>query len=380
MASRLPLAVLLVLQSCIFVHAQNRLKGGASAHKASVPLFRISFEPGEPIRGLSTVPILVLPFECTADGTVFVGMLDPSPIIDPADIRTRFLTSISKLGETHIYRVAAVPDLYDLSEVSHFVSDSQVVFLVRAAREDKRERLKLTQPPGAAAASEVNTAEHHEYIVTFDRRGEHRDTIQIDSGFHTNQVGAFPSGNYLVYGFDETTRLPRLALLNRNGTILKELLLDKNLIRKTAIDDGSQSGTPGLISPVQFVPRGDSLFFVQNKTDLPIIEVGESGNVRVIRPILPKGEKILSLLPSDGNLFVRVSDVQNGSIFEISTDKGELIREFKPGDNEGGHNVACISQGQFLSFQHDWQHGKALIPLFGTPEPISDGSEEVLNQ
>ena len=376
--SRYALVPLLLLGASLPGLSQQKKTSKAGAPRSPVPQFQISFEQTDPIKSLNYLPVFALPFECTSDGTVYVEMLHSASLVDPSSLSSRFLAGITPSGEIHSYSPVGTPDLRNITELGHFVWDSGTAFLVRAASADADEK----------------SGDYHDFIVTFGLDGERRDTVPINDDFHADKFGVFPSSGYfLIYGYDAATDTPRLALFNNNGTLLKDLHLPKSLMRDSAtlelseqkkwhvdkvMPDKSATGTgqarkgPGIIAPVEFVPYLDTMILVQANTDFPLVKIRDSGTIQIIPSRLPQGEQISSLISSDGNLFARVNNGPNGSIYEIDPETGKLLREFKTTNDEGGHNIACVHEGKFLSFEHDWEHNHALIPLWGTPEPYVD--------
>jgi hypothetical protein len=64
-----------------------------------------------------------------------------------------------------------------------------------------------------------------------------------------------------------------------------------------------------------------------------------------------------------------MNEIQDGSIYELNTQDGAILRRFQLENNGSGADVACIHDGKFLSFEHG--EGK-LVPLVGTAEPSAD--------
>lgn len=329
--------------------------------RPTVPLFSVSFQRQDPIPGVSASPIIRLPSQCTGDGTIFLTMVDR-----PLDFPPKWsVFSVSLSGKAHTFPLSQVPELYDLREDDHYPGDSEVVFLVYAARENKRSEQKVITDRGQAEITR-NAAEHHSYVVTFDREGNYKKTVQVDAGFRPMRVGIFSTGMFLAYGFDESDHSAKLALLKEDGSLLKFLELPAGSSPDSAMSDGSgkQRGASQL-NPVQFVRDGDAIVIVQNKTNLPLVEVNEAGALRVIRPKLRSDLQISMLIPGDpGHLLARVGGKEEGSVYEVSSSDGSILRRFLLGREWMGGQVACMHEGKFLSFD---QAGGVLAPVIGTP-------------
>ncbi len=132
--------------------------------------------------------------------------------------------------------------------------------------------------------------------------------------------------------------MPKLALLNDDGTIIKYLQVRDGALPESALNKGPEGKGPEMyVSPVQLVRHEDSIVVLQNKTNFPILEIKESGAIRVIRPRLPREAQIDTLIPSDTNLFARVNEPGGGSIYELNWKDGRAMRRFSAGtDDRGG--------------------------------------------
>jgi hypothetical protein len=278
------------------------------------------------------------------------------------------LASVSRTGLTHTFPLdQATEQLYDVREIDHYAAESEVVFLIRAARENKPVKRTYTKPDGTQGEFVQNGAERSSFIVRFDREGNHRKTIDVDVSFEIQQLGVFPTGDFLAFGYDERDHSPKLAMLKNDGSLLRVLQVPKGDVPESMFGtkDGSDKGDAVYIATAQFVPQGHSILVAQNKTAFPLLKVNEGGAISAIPTKLPKDTQIEGLVPSDLNLFARVSPATDGSIYEISAHDGVVLRRFELRDGRAASGVACVHDGKFLSFEHG--EGK-LIPLIGTAE------------
>ena len=194
---------------------------GSTAASAAAPVYRVSFVRGDAVPGISATGAIKLPFQCTSDGNIFVSFVSTVPANSglpppPPGPPPMLLTSVPWAGRGQTFRLDQVPELYISSEEDHFASDSDVIFLVRASRENKP--VKQTYTVGSYhGESASNTAEQHLYIVTFSRDGEYRRTIEIGDAFRILQIAVFPSGTFLAFGYDTKDHSPKLAMLRRTA-------------------------------------------------------------------------------------------------------------------------------------------------------------------
>ncbi len=344
---------------------------------AAAPLYRVSFARGDAVAGITDTHAIKLPLQCTSDGTIFVTFVGTVPGNSglpplPPGLPPMLLTSISPAGRGQTFRLDQVPELYISSEVDHFASDSDVIFLVRGSRENKP--AKQTYTVGSYhGESTSNTAEQHIYIVTFNREGEYRRTIEIGDAFRIQRTAVFPSGAFLAFGYDEKDHSPRLAMLKEDGTLLKYLEIPKRDAPESMVS-GANAPHPHVIAATELVPEGHSILVVQNETTWPLLEVGEGGSVRAIHPKLPKGELIEAVIPADRSLFVIAkSEADKGNpagiTYEVSPENGNVLRRFVLSDGlRAMDEIACVHDGKFLSI--DYGDGR-VVPLIGSAEPAT---------
>lgn len=342
----------------------------SSAH---APLYRVSFARGQAVPGLSASPAVKLPFQCAGDGTIFVSFvstvpagsgLPPPPPGPPPTV----LTSVSTSGHGQTFRLDQVPELYISSEVDHFASDSRVIFLVQASRENKP--VKQAYTVGSYRGEYTsNEAERHFYLVMFSHDGRYLKTIEIEDAFRILQIAEFPSGVFLAFGFDAKDRSPKLAMLREDGAILKFLEIPKGDAPESMLS-GANAAHPHVVAPAELVPEGRSILIALNGTTFPLLEVGEGGAVRVIHPKLPQDEPVEAIVSSDQDLFVVAkAQTENGGpaniIYEVAPSSGNVIKRFVLSDGRSADAVACVHDGKFLSI--DYSDGK-VVPLVGSPE------------
>jgi len=369
--------ILLVIGLSLSVQGQA-VASHSKPTAAPAPLYSISFERKDAVAGLDASPAIKLPFDCTADGTVFVtmvpvgGQMQP-PLYTPPPL---LLTSVSPSGHANTFPLDQVTEqLFDVREVDHYASESSVIFFVKAARENKPAKQTYTKTDGTQGEFTKNTADRHSYIVLFSRDGEYKKTIETDIPIEIQHIGVFPSGTFLAFGYDEKDHSPKLEMLKDDGTLMRTLQISKNDVPESLFGtkDGSGRGPAVYIMPVQLMPEEHSILVVQNKTAFPLLEVSEAGEIRAIHPELPKETQIEGLIASDQNLYARVNPKDEGSIYELNAHDGTVVRRFELSDGRAASGVACVHDGKFLSFEHS--DGK-LVPLIGTAEPAADAADQ----
>lgn len=363
-----PFLLSMLLSISLLVPANSQNTHNSSAQSESSRLYRIAFERGEPFPAVAGSRSIAVPLQCLAHGTAFVKeVMQPTQFSPPLES----LVSISRSGDAHEFRLDQIRDLYDIEQKSYYATESNVVFLVIAAPENKRGKVEFVTSDGTKHEVVQNVSEHHDYVVVFDRSGDYKKSVQIDDTFAVQRIGVFPSGSLLCFGFDRQDHSPKLAMLKEDGTLLRLLEIPKNAAPASMFgtQDGKGDGPAIFAKPVQFVPHRNSIIVVQNRSKFPLLEVNEAGAIREIKPKLPDGVEIDTLIPSDENLFARVRDINYGSIYELNPQNGAVLRRFQVSDKESDSDVACVHDGKFLSFEN---HDGKLVPLIGTTEPASE--------
>ncbi len=356
--------------------AQAGSEAAAGSTSAESPVYRVTFERRDSVPGVIASSAIKLPFVCTADGTVFVSFVNSVPAgvglpTPPPVLPLLRLVSFSTTGKGQTFDLAQVTDLYISSELDHFVSESEVAFLVRAAREYKPQKKTYAIKGGGQGEYTSNGAEQRQYILIFGRDGTYRRTIEAeDLPLRIENLGVFPSGTFLVFGYDAKDESPRLAMLKEDGTLLMPLEFKKGDVPESMI--GKAGGArPGVIAPAQFLPEGRSIIIVQNESTFPLLEVGEGGAIEAIHPKVPQNSSIKALIPSDRNLYAIVTQpgadsASKETIYEVSREDGNILGSFDLADGRRPSQIACIHEQKFLSLDH--RDGK-VIPLIGSAEP-----------
>jgi hypothetical protein len=375
------LAVLLLAALPEAALGQAGSTAASASARAAAPMYRVSFARGDAVSGISATPAIKLPFQCTSDGTIFVGFVGTVPANSglpppPPGLPPTLLTSISPAGRGQTFRLDQVPELYISSEEDHFASDSDVTFLVRASRENKPAKQAYTVG-SYHVESTGNTAEQHLYIVRFSRDGEYRRTIEIGDAFRILQIAVFPSGTFLASGYDAKDHSPKLAMLKEDGALLKFLEIPKGGAPESVVS-AADARRAHAIAPTELVPEGRAILVVQKETAFPLLEVNEGGAVRAIQPKLPSGEQIEAAIPADQNLYV-IAGQETGTgrseeiIYEVSQGDGTVLRRLALSDGRTASDIACVHDGKFLSM--DYRDGK-VVPLIGSAEAATSTDQQ----
>jgi hypothetical protein len=108
-----------------------------------------------------------------------------------------------------------------------------------------------TGPDGGQHEFIRNDAERHVYILSFGRDGTYQRSTEIEPSFPVQRLGVFQSGTLLAYGHDWKSRSRRLALLKKDGTLLKELQVPADDAPDPTLGEGRSSRAAQLRTGVQ---------------------------------------------------------------------------------------------------------------------------------
>jgi len=354
--------LLLCVAYCAPAWSQNEHSTRHPVWNDEPPVFRLSFRRNDKAHALSGFTSIAPSYQCTSDGTLFfLEVHQPSMTSLPVEV----LVSESLSGELREFRFDQINDLHDIQLKAHYAADSTVILLVVAATEEKRERTEFTIDDGSKHEMVENTAEHHDFILVFDRSGQFTGRVEIDDSFAVQRVGVFPSGDFLIYGFDKQNHAPKLAMLRSDGTLMRMLEIPKNSAPNSVFTSQTKNGPTIFIRPVQFVSSDHSILVVQHGTRYPLLEVNEAGVVRAIRPRLPREAEIESLIPSDHNLFLQTGGSSHSTVYEINKQDGRVVRKVQL---QSQYSVGCVHDNNFLSFER--KKGEFLL-VVGTAEPVT---------
>jgi hypothetical protein len=290
--------------------------------------------------------------QCTEDGTVFVEFFMPS------DFSTGILFAFGPHGKKTAYPFDEIHDLYDVGDkLSIDTTDAVVSFLSRGTRDS------TTKFPTPGKTPRY-TGEHNWYIVRFDRDGNYKDSIPIDiPHFNPANIAQFDTGQYLVLGFDSLDLVPKVAMVDADGTLRQFLDPPKPLpINSHLVDPGLNPSVPKerfhsfqvfmAVFNYQLTHHGSAIELLEPGSDGPILEVFPDGSMNAI-PIQPHpGYELNALIPSNGKtLFVRFRPAGDnalkpgqGIIEEIAVADGTPLKRISfPGLHLW--DILCIHDG-----------------------------------
>ena len=305
-------------------------------------------------------PATSLP-QCDADGALFLDLLDPR---DP-----RKHSVVSFKGKEHqTYSPAAIPDLHDVFVLGFYPTSSKVAFLVRAAKD-----LPGNPGPGQSPAG-IPWSRYHTYVAEFNRDGSYKGKIELPISYKVVRFAIFPSGEFLVIGYDELNSVVRMLLLSSSGDVVRTIDLPAS---RTAVAGdtpfrsavGARAASKVLASLMLTPYNQDILAWRTNSND-PILDVTSGGGVREVPLQVPAGFAFAGMIPSSDRWIAhfRAENIREDapftasaySYFELRPQDGSVSSKLViSGDIP--QSLACESDGTYLTYKVDSHRNLILL-------------------
>lgn len=331
------------------------------ADQSGVPVEVLAFSAVESDPSLSISPVLSFPPHCASDGSLFLDMLDPK---DPRDH-----TVIAVRGKkTQTYLPLKIPDLHDVFVMNYFPSDSIVGFLVRATRES----------PGAAGPGRspagVEWSKYHNYIAIFDRNGSYKESIELAMNYSLSHLAVFPSGDFLVSGYDRVNSALQLLYLDSSGKIIRTLQIAAS---RLAADGNAPYGSAQsmmestqLLGSIVFTAYNQDILIWRRNSNDPILDVAPGGTAREVPLQLPPRSVFVNMIDANDRWvaqFRSSSAVQDSplnpkeySYYTLRAHDGSLVSKLIQ-SGITPLSIACENAGTYTAFK--WAEGNKLVLL-----------------
>ncbi len=330
------------------------VSGDDASAVGAIPVNTVDFGEGRQILGLPDRGITRFPTLCSSDGEIFVeimGDVDPSAKVIAGD-----LYGISSSGEvTKIQRNFTVSEKRVVSAIWSYPGNDEVATLLSATVRDKEDQ---------GQDSKV------EYYISLSKRdGTFSRQIKLDLPFEPLKIAVLDSGRFLVLGIEPLNKQPLLALLDSDGSYLRQIDLDARpfaasgslqAINRGALEHaGAWEAAAIPAYDAMFVPYGSNVLFFQPESELPVRILNEGGEVNVVRLALPKGQLLQFMLPAakDDTWVVRTEKLADFAafkkkgisvnppqqLFEVDPFSGRVLRELVT-EGTVPSNVSCATE------------------------------------
>jgi hypothetical protein len=342
-------------QTSEVIRAETRHDGAGTPglDTSGVPVRTLEFEAVETGPSIDVSPVTSFPVHCDSDGSLFLDMLDPK------DLGKHTVISIhGKVTKT--YSPSGISDLHDVRLLDFFPSESGVVFLVRGSRELPGQGGAGKSPAG------IPWSKYRNYIAVFDHDGSYKGSKELPMNYSLSRVAVFPSGNYLVSGYDRVNSTLRLLYLKSSGEIARNLDLPAS---RGIADVNSPFGSGDsmmeankLLGAVVFTEyKQDILAWRRNSNDA-ILDIGPGGSAREVPLQPPVGYTFVDLITSSDRW---VAHFRSRKVTEDSplNQADYSYYDLRPQDASLASrlvqvgviplSIACEIDGKYISFMRD---------------------------
>lgn len=297
------LAVLL-LTPCLAQQPEAASNSVTEKPAEGIPPIYLKVASTTPVSGISES--LLTTALCGPDNSIVLRVAGLAGVGD--------LVSISADGQKVVrFNAFKVSDIENPKFYQYFVGGSDVYVLTRSSKPTD-ETMKLRTPNGDIVTQRKFSTK--DYIVQFQRDGAFVKSIALDLPFTPQQIGAFPSGGFLVAGASKDASLkPVIALLKSDGQLDRYLEL-KGDIR--AAQEGKKEDAKDPVALPRWaahgadnkqsltvaenlsliVADGRNLLLLRSGQKTPIFSVSPGGEVRAITPDVPSGFTLYDLRSS----------------------------------------------------------------------------------
>jgi hypothetical protein len=325
-----------------------------------VPERTLKFTPVDSDSTIAISPVTSLP-QCDTGGYLFLDMLDPK------DLKSHTVVSFHG-KESRTYLPSAISDLHDINIFGFFPSESVVGFLLRGTRDQPG-----TPGPGKSSAG-IAWSSYHNYVAEFKRDGSYKGSIELPVSYQLSRIAIFPSGEFLVSGYDQLNSAMRLLLLSSSGQISKAIDLPGS--GTPAAGDApyrsveAARATTKLMGSLVFTPYNQDILVWHANSNYPVLDVSSGGGVREVPLQVPPGFVFVDMVPSNDRW---VGHFRNENAKENSPFSSETYSYFdlRPQDasisskllimGDVPQHLACESDGSYIIYKLDKDNKLVLL-------------------
>ncbi len=325
-----------------------------------IPERTLKFTPVNSDATVAVSPLTSLA-QCDTEGYLFLDMLNPKNLGEH--------TVVSFRGrESQTYLPSAISDLHDLFISEFFPSKSKVGFLVRGTKDQPGSPGPGKSPAGIAWSS------YHNYVAEFDRNGSYKGSIELPVSYHLSHLAIFPSGEFLVAGYDQLNSTVRVLLLSPSGQMVRTI--DLPGARTPAAGDApprsveAARATRELMGSIMFTPYNEDILVWRANNNDPVLDVSSGGGVREVPLQAPPGFVFAGMIPSNDRWVghFRVQSARENSPFTSETysyfelhpqDASISAKLLIAGDLP--QSLACESDGSYITYKLDKDNKLVLL-------------------
>lgn len=342
------------------VPAPSRVAAGAGP-----PALIIQFKSVGPPLAISPGDMFLGYPLCSANGTTFLNVrLSPN-------YAEQSLIGVSPKGELTRYAIGSAPGLVHVNVVSVDASSSDVDVLVSA------QKLDILRDHGIdpdSPEARTDSASYHFFILRFDSDHAAPDETVLTLPFDPIKLAVISKDAFMILGFDRVNNTPIVAFVDNSGQLVREVDTYNSVgnvdslvanapqgIASQMQGSGRTAQAEMLLSTAQLVHYGDALLLLIPGSSARVTVVRSNGDIQSTTLHLPKGFVAESLVSSDRNWVVRVSDgSQNGpgllAVFDPAS--GDVLRVIR-NSQLSANDITCVHDGNYFAI-HGAPDGKQL--------------------
>lgn len=297
----------------------------------ALPQSTIQFHPVGQGLTISAKDLFIGDPFCSADGTTYLDARLPP------DYDGESLLAVSPKGElSGSYTLRPAPGLVNAVSLGVDAEGSDVYALVAGAKSSDLRDHDID--PGSSEAMKASQY-YRVFILHLRRDLSTPEVIQLDLPFHVLRFAVMNKDKFLVLGFDQNNELPIVAVVDDSGQLVREI--DTNgsfdsgaaMVANTlpSLRNNSPEGArlELALSATQWVHYRGSLLLMVPGSNAKVLTIRSNGEVERTSLNLPAGFVAESLVPSDNNWYVRISDgTTSGKRFLAMVDPstGDVLR------------------------------------------------------
>jgi len=351
------------------------------ASQFDFPKAKLEFSEPKVVPGVTGSPLIANQKQCGPDGAIFVQMALP-PVY-----REKEVVALGCPNGSQSYSLSLAPNgLNDISLSDYSPTGSEVAFLVRATAVSEQTEYSTTTPDGKINTGKGYRGEHHNYILTYDRQGSYKATIDLPADKIFTKIGALDSGEFVLLGYSSASRVAVLQLLASSGKLLRALQLPGKLEDDPTLEQGEIGGPAEVAKAVaglsrwQFTSTRGNIVLSRPGSSGVVLEVGSGGVSREVPLESPAGYELDGLVPAKDRWVARFrrkglperggidanSSSGNFKLFDVSPSDGSLRTELDLPGGSSIFGVGCEADGEVmqvgLNDKLQFQISKADIP------------------
>jgi hypothetical protein len=329
-----------------------------------VPQYDLQFSKGAQIQGVEGSPVIVMPIQCSPNGTAFVQAFRPP------NFRDAWVASLEENGG-HMFSLKSVPEIYDVTLLSFFPTSSELGFLVYATRDRKDSQYSMMSSMGPVAGI-AKLGVHQGFIVTFDYSGNYKSTIELPANLEYRKMAMLDSGEFALLAYDPSKRVALLQVLDSTGQFERTVQLPSGMVDDPEVQAGETgNGSEAMIASAslsrwQFAGAGRRVVLYRPHAKGDLVELGSGGAVRYVPLAAPDGYELDGFVASADRWIVRyrrsgISDTREidarpeaGNYLLLQVNRLDGNPEARLVMKSGSpFDLACEADGKLSSFSLD---------------------------